>query len=42
MAELVHELDRKLDASQDDADISRSAIHAATATLLASAADGAR
>jgi len=38
MTALVHELDRKLDASQDDADPSVPASHAATATLLASAA----
>lgn len=38
MTALVHELDPKLDASQDDADPSVPASHAATATLLASAA----
>ena len=38
MTALVHELDRKLDASQDDADPSVPASHAASATLLASAA----
>jgi hypothetical protein len=39
MTALVHEFDRKLDASQDDADLSRPARHAATATLGVSAAD---
>lgn len=39
MTAFVHELDRKLDASQDDADLSRPASHAASETLLVSAAD---
>lgn len=39
MTALVHEFYRKLDASQDDADLSRPASHAASAMLLASAAD---